>query len=222
MKPFFQDDQVTLYCGDALDILPSIERASCVALDPPYSTVPNAKAGRDDGAAGTSAAPVRLLTETLRQTRRLLPEGGVAGLICDWRRLPDVSYLATLTGLRIATCIAWTRGSPGLGGLFRSAWDPMLVLSVGAPIALDRAAIRNVVHAEKPTDPHPYAKPVALWRHLFDRLPPGLVVDPYAGTGAALLAARAAGHRAIGIEVEERYCELAALRLSQLALPLAG
>jgi len=161
-----------------------------------------------------------LLTEVLRHTRRLLPEGGVAGLVCDWRRLPDVSYLATLAGLRIATCIAWTRNSPGTGGLLRSAWDPMLVLSVGSPAAKDQAAIPNTVHAEKPRSDHPYEKPVALWARLVDRVLPTTALDPFAGTGASALASRAAGHRWVGIEVDERYCEIAAKRLGQGVLAL--
>jgi site-specific DNA-methyltransferase (adenine-specific) len=221
VKPYYQDDWVTLYHGDALDVLPSTPSATCVALDPPYSMVPNSFAGQDDGAAGSSAAPVRLLTETLRETRRLLPDGGTAGLICDWRRLPDVAYLATLVGLRISTCVAWTRNSPGLGGMFRSAWDPMLVLSVGSPDIRDKAAARNVINVEKPRgSEHPYEKPVALWQYLFDRLPHGLVVDPFAGTGASGIAAKAAGHRWVGIEVDERYCEIAAIRCSQEVLGL--
>lgn len=221
--PYYADDLVTIYHGDALEVLPSIESATCVALDPPYSMIPNAFAGQDDGAAGSSATPVRLLTEALRETRRLLPDGGVAGLICDWRRLPDVSYLASLVGLRIATCVAWTRSTPGMGGIFRSAWDPLLVLSVGSPTIKDKAGVRNVIHAEKPRGgEHPYEKPVALWQHLFDRLPPGLVVDPFAGTGASGVAALASGHRWIGIEIEERYCEAAANRCRQEVLGLGA
>jgi len=223
VTPYYQDDAVTIYYGDALSVLPTLDRADCIALDPPYSMVPNAFAGRDDGAAGTSATPVRLLTETLRETRRLLPEGGSAGLICDWRRMPDVSYLATLVGLRISTCVAWTRDTPGMGSVFRSAWDPMLILSVGTPVVRDKAAVRNVVHTAKPRGgEHPYEKPVALWRHLFDRVPSGLVVDPFMGTGAALIAAVLSGHQAIGIEIEERYCEIAARRCSQEVLGLSA
>lgn len=219
IRPFYADEIVTIYHGDALTVMPFIERADCVALDPPYSMVPNAFAGKDDGAAGTSATPVRLLTETLRETRRMLPDGGSAGLICDWRRMPDVSYLATLVGLRISTCVAWTRDTPGMGSMFRSAWDPMLILSVGTPTIRDKAAVRNVIHAPKPRGgEHPYEKPVALWQHLFDRVPPGLVVDPFMGTGASLMAARLAGHRAIGIEVDERFCEMAVERLRQESL----
>lgn len=216
MTPYYQNQHVTIYLGDALDVFPCIEHADCVALDPPYSMIPNSFSGKDDGAAGTSASPVRLLGETLKHTRRILTEGGCAGLICDWRRMPDVTYLATLTGLRIATCVAWTRNTAGTGKIFRSAWDPMLVLSVGTPTVKDNAGIRNVCHVNKPRGSiHPYEKPVELWSHLFNRLNPGIVVDPFAGTGSALIAAIMNGHTAIGIEVEEKYCEVAAQRVSQ-------
>ncbi len=218
-RPYYEADGVTLYCGDALEVLPSIERATFVALDPPYSMVPNAFAGQDDGAAGTSAAPVRLLHETLAHTRRMLPDGGAAGLICDWRRMPDVSYLATLAGLRVSTCIAWTRNTPGMGGMFRSAWDPLLVLSVGQPDVRDKAAERNWINCEKPRGgDHPYEKPVELWTKVMRRVPTGIVVDPFAGTGSALVAARACGHVAIGIETSEEFCEGIVRRLSQRSL----
>lgn len=223
MKPYYEDASATLYQGDALEILPSLDTAGIVALDPPYSMVPNSFAGRDDGAAGTSGAPVALLSECLRHTRRLLPDGGVAGVVCDWRRLPDVAYLATLHGLRVATCIAWTRSILGTGGMFRSAWDPMLVLSVGTPVAKDRAGIPNTVHANSPRlGRHPYEKPEALWNRLFARVSPTTVIDPFAGTGSSALAAAACGHRWIGIEFSTEYCDLIAARLAQGALPVAS
>ncbi len=215
--PYYQDDSVTLYHGDALDVFPVIANTSVgiVALDPPYAMVPNAKAGADDGAAGTSGAPVRLLCELLRHTRRVLVDGGIAPLICDWRRLPDVSYLAALMGLRISTCVAWTRSTAGMGGLFRSAWDPVLVLSVGQAERRDSAGIRNTIQVNPPRDKqHPYEKPPALWSYVFDRVPPTTVFDPCAGVGSSMVAARRSGHRWIGAEVDERYCEIAANKCS--------
>jgi site-specific DNA-methyltransferase (adenine-specific)/modification methylase len=71
---------------------------------------------------------------------------------------------------------------------------------------------------------HPTQKPVGLMSWCIERArlsPHELILDPYMGSGATLLAAQRAGHRAIGIEIEERYCEIAAKRLSQSVLPLA-
>lgn len=218
MKPYFEDKGITLYCGDALEVLPTIESCGVTLLDPPYSMVPNSFAGKDDGAAGTSGAPVRLLNESLVHTRRLLPEGGVAALICDWRRVPDVSYLCALNGLRLSTCIAWTRSSAGMGAMFRSSWDPILVLSVGSPRCKDRAAVKNTVHANHSDKQHPYEKPIALWRHVLDRVEPTLVVDPFAGCGSSMIAARQAGHQWLGVEISEEYCERTVSRLQQEAL----
>lgn len=218
MMPYYADENVTLYHGDALEVLPTLREHSATAmvLDPPYSMVPNSVRGRDDGAAGTSGAPMRLLTESAMHTRRILRDGGIGAFLCDWRRVPDVSYLVALTGLRIATCVAWTRTTVGTGGLFRGAWDPVLVASNGSPDAIDRAAIPNVIQANPPTQRiHPYEKPPALWRHILDRLPSGLVVDPFAGSGSSMVAALASGHTWVGVEVDEGYCEIIARRLAQ-------
>ena len=182
------------------------ESARAVCLDPPYSMTPNSVRGRDDGAAGVSGAPYRLFVETLTQVRRVLVPGGVAPLICDWRRFPDVAYLASTSGLRLATTVAWVRTRPGTGGLLRSAWDPILVLSKGSPEALDRAAVCNVITVNPPHKRvHPYEKPPELWAHVLQRIPRGLVLDPFCGSGASRIAAKRLGHDWQGFDVDPKY-----------------
>ncbi len=225
LSPYYEDGNVTLYLGDALEILPALRSASfgAVLLDPPYAMAPVSVAGKDDGAAGASGSPIGLLSETAKESQRLLRDGGIAAIISDWRRVPDVSYLLTLHGLRLTSCVAWTRTTVGTGGMFRSAWDPVLIASKGQPTILDKAGIPNVVMANPPRDRiHPYEKPPALWSHILRRIPRTVVLDPFAGSLASAVAAVELGFEWVGIEVGERHAEMSAKRLSQGVLDFEG
>jgi len=104
----------------------------------------------------------------LQETARVLVPGGIGVMFADWKRMPDLLYIASISGLRPSTCIAWVRSRPGTGGLFRSAWDPIQIVARGVPRANDRAAIRNVIEADYDTKRrHPYGKPAKVFQEIF-------------------------------------------------------
>lgn len=114
--------------------------------------------------------------------------------------------------------LVWDKGEwPGMGDL-SLPWGPsheeVYVLGDGFTGTREGTVIRtNRIPANRVD--HPTPKPVSLMERLIQKCPPGVIADPFAGSGATLLAARAQGRRAIGVEIEERYCEVIASRLSQ-------
>jgi hypothetical protein len=97
--------------------------------------------------------------------------------------------------------------------LFRHRWSG-LVMESGSD-----EARRKPGTSEAQGRLHPNQKPLALMRWCIELMPPGTVLDPYAGVGSTLRAAKDLGRAAIGIEIDERYCEIAANRVRQGVLP---
>ncbi|MBV2366954.1 DNA-methyltransferase [Streptomonospora nanhaiensis] len=183
------------------------ECARAVIYDPPYA-VGSPVRGRDDGAAGSVAGPFGFLHRTLELSSHTLTPGGIVVIFADWRRMPDLAYIASMVGLRAATQVAWVRSRPGTGGLMRSAWDPILVAARGTADAIDRAAIPNVVHADYPSRRrHPYEKPSTVYQHILARVvrPGDLVLDPFAGSGSSAVAATAVGGVWRGCDIDPAY-----------------
>lgn len=200
-----------LVWNDALLWLPTLpdECAKAVIFDPPYA-VGTPVRGREDGAAGSVFGPLSFMSATLRECRRILVPGGIVAMFADWRRMPDLYYVASTVGLRAATEVAWVRTRPGTGGLFRSSWDPIGIVSRGVPDAIDRAAIRNVVEANYPNKrSHPYEKPVEVYEHILRRVvvPGDVVIDPFAGSSNSRLAAEGLGAAWKGCDIDPDYVD---------------
>ena len=190
-------------------------RARAIVFDPPYA-VGTPVRGREDGAAGSVFSPFGFLHETLLASAWALMPGGIVIIFSDWRRMADMGYIASMSGLRPSGCVAWVRQRPGTGGLFRASWDPVLIAARGVPDVVDRAAVRNVVTTADPFDdvvvadyprkrPHPYAKPPEVLEHILARVcrRGDLVLDPFAGSASSRVAAGK-----LGLELDWRGCDI--------------
>jgi site-specific DNA-methyltransferase (adenine-specific) len=246
VQPYYSDGSVTIYHGEALDIIPRLPVFDAIITDPPYSS---GGAMRSDRMTSTVSKYVQSGTYAPRADfsgdnrdqrgylawvslwmaaaiQRATP-GAIACLFTDWRQLPTTTDAFQAGGWVWRGVAVWdkTLKARPAAGLFTAqtefiVWgtvgvrEPRMlgyqipgVFACGCPDMKDRDHI-----AEKPES-------VIHWL-LSVTAPNELVVDPFMGSGTTLVAAKNLGRRAIGIELEERYCEIAARRLSQEVLPL--
>lgn len=222
--PYYSRDGITIYCADCRDILPLLGPVDLVLTDPSF--------GIDGGRGGDS-----------RKYRK-----GHYERTCDasWRDTPE--YVEELvkgvinplidSGLRVILtpgirCLWLYRPATDMGCF----WQPASVthgswgLQTFSPILYygkdPRAGIRQQPTGRLSTLPpepngHPCPKPIKVWTWLVEKasLDGELILDPFMGSGTTLRAAKDLGRRAIGIEIEEKYCEIAVKRLAQEVLEL--
>ena len=206
-SPYYEADGVTLYHGDCLEVQEWLN-GHVLVTDPPYGVgyVSNSsKYGSTRTISGDD--------DTQARDRVLELWGDRPALVFGSWKVPRPSS----TRHRLI----WAKGSsPGMGDL-GLPWGPgeeeIYVMGEGW-IGRRSSNVLNVptISAASRNRPeHPTPKPVPLMELLIEKAPSGVIVDPFAGSGATLLAARNQGREAVGVEVEERYCEMIAKRLAQ-------
>jgi site-specific DNA-methyltransferase (adenine-specific) len=193
---------------------PKIPSADLVVADVPYSFGLNST---DDGASwGDLMNAAHVYTRWLREFHRITKPGGAAWVFNSWRSFPVLARGATDARWPITSLLVWDKVRMGAGTLrgLRPRYEMCaLFMHDGFQIANRRLTDiwPELSPHRKPTG-HKSEKPVGLIRKIIAESGGGLVVDPFAGSGTTLVAAKQLGQRAIGIEIEERWCEVAARR----------
>jgi site-specific DNA-methyltransferase (adenine-specific) len=222
MKPYFADDLVTLYHGDCREILPLLDPASAdlVMTDPPFS-VP-VKYQDVDGVYPRSWGDLMVMepffSDVFAKIRRVVRPGGQTYICCDADTYP-VFYKAAYSLWPQSHLVIWYKPSGRRGRGWLHSHELVLHLRTADTQYAGgfRQDVIGIMPVRTLNRQHPAEKPGDLWTFLSEGMPkPSFtVLDPFAGGGGALEWARLRGHRAIGIEIEEQYCEAAARRLSQ-------
>lgn len=226
MTPYYQDEAVTIYHGDCRDFLANLE-ADCVITDPPYGVELTGKRSKQRGGGvnvrtgtyGFSDTPeyvqtvvVPVIETCRRKVKAVVLTPGVRNL---WAYPPadDLGgfYSASGTGMS-----KW--GFTCLQPILYYGSDPYLRTGQGSRANSFGQSYPNDANEND----HPCAKPIRMMQWLVNRasLHGETVLDPFMGSGTTLRAAKSYNRKAIGIELEEKYCEVAARRMCQEVLAI--
>ncbi len=242
-EPYYSDDAVTLYHGDCFELLHNLSGVGAVITDPPYSS---GGAFRSDRTQQTSVKYVNSDTAAYRPefagdnrdqrsflawcslwlnaARKASTPGAPVACFIDWRQLPVMTDAVQAGGWIWRGIAPWSKkfGRPNPAG-FSSACEYVVWGSNGPAVEREDYPPGIFEHPPTANREHIAQKPEAVMQWVVRLAPPGAVVlDPFMGSGTTLLAARNIGRKAIGIEVDERYCEIAANRFAQEVLDFGG
>lgn len=226
MKPYHEEPGITIYHGDCRDVLPHLGPVDLVLTDPPFS-VP-VKYYDVEGHFPRSWGDLVVMEPFFREVflliQRATKPSGQIYFHCDANTYP-VFYKVAYPIWPRSQMIVWYKptGRRGTGWLHSHE----LILHCASTETEYAQKFNQDVIGIMPVRTldrqHPAEKPGRLLHFLMEACPlqDPLILDPFIGSGTTLVAAKQVGRRAIGIEIEERYCELAVKRLAQGMLPLA-
>lgn len=233
MKPYYEDDLLTLYHGDALEVLEGIPSATvqAVVTDPPYviGAVSAGNIGSKAGGWHDMMNSALWFSTWYRQVDRVLHSSGSFWTFLNWRSVPVVMRAAIDAGLPVTSMLVWDKEWIGPGGTqgLRPSYELVALLAQPGFSIEDRGTPdlwRCKVGSYKPNG-HPAEKPEPLLRRIVDacRIEQGQVVlDPFAGSGTTAAACRTLNLRCVSVEADEGWCEAIARRCGQSVLNFGG
>ena len=230
IAPYYDESGITIYHGDCREVLPHLPSVDLVLTDPPYSeyTHKNAKSNRDLGYGNVAIdfSPIDFLAleGVLRACGDLCERWFIATL--DWRHIAQIER-ATPAPWEFVRFGVWLKPNPMpqiSADRPANGWDGILYLHHREQKkSWNGGGHHGNFFLPVVTDGlHPTGKPLAMMASLVEMftVEGDCVLDPFMGSGTTLRAAKDLGRRAIGIEIDEAYCEITARRLQQEVLPL--
>lgn len=209
MKPYFEEGGIVIYHGDCREILPALPKVDLVLTDPPYGigaakrgTIGTSKNGqvKDYGKSDWDNEP---------------PPAWIWGLLAE-KSIHQIIFGGNYFPVSPSSCwLVWDKDNTGDFADAELAWT-----NLAKAVRLLKWRWNGMLQedmAHKEYRDHPTQKPVAVMKWALSQAPDTVrtVLDPFMGSGTTLVACKQAGLQCIGIEREEKYCEIAARRLAQ-------
>jgi|TARA_R110000824_G_scaffold205189_1_gene389962 site-specific DNA-methyltransferase (adenine-specific) len=208
VQPYYEQDGITIYHGDCKDVLPTLPCVDLVLTDPPYGIqyVSNKREVKYDKIYGDHALPIDQIQKSIRKAT------SATYVFCRWDNLSAMPPPRSV--------LVWVKNNWSMGDLKHEhgrQWEAICFYP--GPKHEFTTRIPDVIHANITDNVyHPTEKPEELFQALMLANVGQTILDPFMGSGTTLVAAKRLGRTAIGIEQEEKYCEVAVKRLQQGAL----
>jgi site-specific DNA-methyltransferase (adenine-specific) len=217
MKPYYEQDGITIYHGDCREILPMLPKVDLVLTDPPYGKTTHEGARSANSLDSTTIDFHPITDDELVELAKSWVDHCNRWVLmtCEWRhavRLDECGALVRLgVWIKPNGAPQFTGDRPGTG------WEAVALLHRHGRKRWNGGGHHAVWTCPIEQGKHPTQKPLRLvQKWAVDFSDEGeLILDPFMGSGTTLVAAKNLGRNAIGIEIEERYCEIAAKRLAQ-------
>jgi site-specific DNA-methyltransferase (adenine-specific) len=236
VRAYYEHNGITIYHGDCREVLLHLSHVDVVVTDPPYSEHVHGKqwigaALTDVGAKRVSTAHKSLGFDPISAELMAFVSGEFARLarrwtlafctlemVHEWKealRQAKLEYVRALVWDKVDSAPQFTGDRPAAG------CEAVICAHPAGKKRWNGGGRRNVfrhrVNGEPGDKPHPSTKPLPLMNDLLGLFsdPGETILDPFMGSGTTLVAAKNLGRKAIGIEIEEKYCEISAKRLSQ-------
>ncbi len=224
IEPYYKDEYATIYHGDCREVLPLLDGGFVLVSDPPYGVSLGIAKDTRKGRHGLGKAAYDIYNDTVDEWVQLVPPV-IESLLAKAKRAavfsgPHFQELPKCDALGGVYCPS---------GVGRHRWGFntfMPILFYGTAPNLNKGAKPITFYSSDVAEQngHPCPKPLSWMKRVISVAADkgDVIVDPFMGSGTTLRAAKDLGLKSIGIEISERYCEIAARRLAQEVLPLAA
>lgn len=224
IKPYYDDGRgIVIYHGDCREILPQLPKVDLVLTDPPYF-LPACHHSTREGTSkswGNLSILEHFFSDTFKELQSILNPEGWMYCFCDGQSYP-IFYKACYSIFKSIRPLVWDKLT-SLNGYWWRHQHELILFACQHDTELETTGDGDVLRFRSvPMGDrlHDAQKPLELLTKLMSKGEPELTLDPFMGSGTTLRAAKDLGRKAIGIEIEERYAEIAARRLEQEVLPL--
>jgi DNA modification methylase len=211
IEPYYQDSHCVIFHGDSLEILDLLEKHDLLLTDPPYGI--GESMGKNNSRRKVAKPTNYGYSEWDKTTRQDIIDKSIS--LCEFA----IVFGGNFYSLPPSSCwLVWDKEITGDFADCELAWTNLF-----KAVRKIRHTWNGMIRLGGEERFHPTQKPLAVMKWCIlqsqhKKFKPVTILDPFMGSGTTLRAAKDLGRKAVGIEIEEQYCEIAAKRLAQEVL----